>query len=83
MFESTAKGDLATADEVGSKSDFPCPTCGGRSYTWGRLAAQGINFAPDDAPMLAKFFRIGFELRARRCDLCGNLQIFARTPDVE
>jgi hypothetical protein len=83
MFESTAKGDLMTADEVGDKPDLPCPACGGRSYTWGSLAAQGINFTPDDASRLAKFFRFGVQLRARRCDLCGNLQIFARVPEGE
>ena len=86
MFESAAKGDLMMSDEVGGKSDFPCPACGGRSYTWGSLSAQGINFTPDDAPILAKHFRFGMfgiELRARRCDLCGNLQIFARAPQVE
>jgi hypothetical protein len=28
-------------------------------------------------------FRIGMELRARRCDLCGNIQMFARAPKAK
>lgn len=83
MFHSTARGDLLASDEVAGKSEFPCPVCGGGSYSWGTLAAQGINFTPDDASAIARFFRIGFKLRARRCDLCGNVQVFARTPEIE
>lgn len=83
MFDSTARSDLLASDEVVGKPDFPCPVCGGGSYTWGTLSAQGINFTPEDASAIAKFFRYGVQLRARRCDLCGNVQIFARTPESE
>ena len=71
------------ADDVGSKPESPCHICGGCSYSWGRLGAQGLNFMPDDASVLAKFFRFGFQLPARRCDNCGNIQIFARIPKAK
>jgi hypothetical protein len=64
-----------TSDE---KSDSPCPTCGGSRFTWGMLGAQGLNFTPQDASVIRKFFTIGWELPARRCDDCGNLQLFAK-----
>jgi hypothetical protein len=46
------------------------------------VGAQGLNFTPDDASVLAKFFRVGLKVRARRCDLCGNVQMFARTTEA-
>jgi hypothetical protein len=70
-------------DEVGSKPEFPCHICVGRSYSWGSLAAHGLSFTPDDASILAKAFRFGVTLPARRCDNCGNVQIFARPPAAE
>ena len=83
MFETAARSDLRASDEVGNKPEFPCHICGGRSYSWGSLAAQGINFTPEDASILAKFFRFGTELPVRRCDDCGNIQVFARFPKIE
>jgi hypothetical protein len=83
MFETVARDDLIAPDDVGKKTEFPCHICGCSSYAWGSLAAQGINFAPQDASILAKFFRFGTELPARRCNQCGNIQVFARMPKVE
>ena len=36
-------------DEVEASPELPCHICGGQSYSWGSLAAQGINFTPEDA----------------------------------
>jgi hypothetical protein len=83
MVKSAAMTDLLAIDEVGGKPENPCPVCGGGSYSWGTLGAQGINFTADDASIFAKFFRYGISVRARRCDLCGNVQIFARAPETE
>jgi hypothetical protein len=83
MLETAARGDLMTSNDVGRKPEFPCHVCGGSVYTWGGLGANGINFTPDDASFLAKFFRFGGTLPARRCDNCGNIQIFARIPAVD
>jgi hypothetical protein len=83
MFETTAREELQALDEVGNKRDTPCHVCGSRSYTWGSVAAQGINFTPEDASVLSKFFRFGTELPARCCDDCGNIQLFARKRKTE
>jgi hypothetical protein len=83
MAQFAAKRDFLASDEAGDKQDLPCPICGGRSYSPGTLAAHGINFLPNDASILRRFFRIGFELRARRCDSCGNVQMFAGTPKAK
>jgi hypothetical protein len=83
MFKTDARSELMTSDDVGSKPESPCHVCGGCSYSWGTLAAQGISFVADDASVLAKVFRGGFKLPARCCDNCGNIQIFARIPKAE
>jgi hypothetical protein len=83
MFDTATQGDFLATDEVGSKPDFPCHVCGSRSYSWGTLAAQSINFTADDASILAKALRFGWNLRARRCDHCGNVQMFAPIPQVK
>lgn len=70
-------------EEVGAKSDLPCPVCGGRSYSWGMLHASGIKFIPESASILEKAFQIGFRMSARRCDHCGNIQLFAPAHDAD
>jgi hypothetical protein len=72
---------MRVADMKSTNKDLsPCPTCGGLRYSWGILGAQGLNFTPDDASILRKFFKIGWKLPARRCDDCGNIQLFATVP---
>lgn len=66
-------------EETRKKDEIACPTCGGRSYSWGALRAQGINFIPDEASLLQKAFGFGSSLRARRCLGCGNIQIFSQS----
>ena len=58
----------------------PCPICGGRDYTWGSLSKQGFTFAADDASTLTRYFQIGTAIRGRRCDDCGNVQLFTKIP---
>ncbi|WP_435016449.1 hypothetical protein TA3x_004015 [Tundrisphaera sp. TA3] len=73
----TAEIDDLAAGEVGRKPDLPCHLCGGRDYSWGDLYAAGLNFIPDSAPRLTRILRIGNKLRGRRCESCGNVQMFA------
>lgn len=64
----------------GKKADQPCPMCGGESYSWGSLRAHGgFNFVSDGTSLLVKLFGGGTELPARRCNECGNVQIFTAT----
>jgi hypothetical protein len=64
----------------GRRAELPCPVCGGRSYRRGQLRTQGIHFIADDAPFWRKLFGFGWKLPARRCDDCGNIQLFSRPP---
>ncbi len=80
MVETTERSELLASDEVGSKPEYPCHICGGCSYTWGMLSAQGIHFTPDDASILARTLGFGTRLPTRRCDGCGNLQVFDKLP---
>jgi len=80
----TAAPDAIAGDELldkgrsGRKDEAPCPVCDGHTYTWGTLAAHGINFQPDNASRLRQWlWRGGFTIPARRCDVCGNVQLFA------
>jgi uncharacterized OB-fold protein len=59
----------------------PCPNCGSRSYTWGTFTAGGLSFMPDNA-WIWEYWRKLFQckLPARRCDDCGNIQLFAARP---
>lgn len=64
------------------RSERPCPACGGRSYSWGRVQGQGFHFVAEDASIWRRFFGMGWKLPARRCDGCGLLQIF-HEPDPD
>lgn len=59
------------------RTDHPCPTCGGRSFSWGRLQAR---FVLDEASTWERYICGVRPLRARRCDECGNVQVFTE-PD--
>ena len=64
------------------RADRPCPACGGRSYTWGQLRPQDGYFLADGASWWHRVAGAGAKLRARRCDWCGNLQVFTE-PDTD
>ncbi len=61
-------------------TDLPCPACGGFSYPWGWIQAHQFKFVPDDASFWDRYIRGGWRLRGRRCEECGNLQIFTGPP---
>ena len=67
------------AGEAGSVAQKSCLLCGSDKFTWG--VAQGhhnLMFKPDDASWLAKNTVFGGQaIKARRCDSCGNIQLFA------
>jgi len=55
-------------------AENPCPNCGAESYSWGILNSNGgVWYKQDDAMSLW-----GKGLRARLCNVCGNVQIFLR-----
>jgi hypothetical protein len=57
---------------------FSCPICGRTEFTQGRTTFP-IRFIPDGASIWkrirASMMRIE-GMRARKCDYCGNLQLF-------
>jgi hypothetical protein len=73
---------MTSDDEAQADPSDECPVChvcGGDQFTWG--CAQGhqrLRFKPDGAGWLARNTIFGGEkLRARRCNQCGNVQLFA------
>ena len=60
-------------DLVKKRTSLPCPICGGTSYTWGILYANGIIFQPGNPSMLVTN---GARQLTRLCNDCGNLQLF-------
>jgi len=58
-----------------------CPLCGGDRFTWGvAMGRSFLRFKPDNSGWLAKNTVFGGQkIRARRCDMCGNIQFFAVT----
>ena len=69
--------------ESGKKADRPCPVCGDESYAWGTLGEEDINITPKDRSLVSKFFRVGVKFMARRCNGCGNVQLFADPPESD
>lgn len=65
-------------EETGSAARNPCPLCGSNRFTWGVISSYGpMQFQSDDAGWLTKVFAGGQKVRARRCDSCRNIQLFA------
>ena len=66
------------------KADLPCPICGGTHFRWGWLESglYGIGKGPAAATQpkyVRQKTRFGdfLGLRARLCDNCGHVEIFA------
>jgi len=55
-----------------------CPYCGGVSFTEGELSL--VRFRPNHYGGLFGWLRPAQELRARKCNDCGNIQLFTRRP---
>jgi hypothetical protein len=69
----------APAEKSGSGSEGnSCPLCGNSRFTWGKaMGHYPQKFKPDDSGWLAKNTAFGgMEIKARRCDSCGNIQLF-------
>ncbi len=54
-----------------------CPLCGCTTFVDGKVRGQGVVFVPDDAGLLSSVFATGWGMRARKCDACNNVQLFA------
>ena len=69
------------AKEAGATAGTSCPLCGNSEFTWGRMRGHPVfplKFMWDDAGVLKRCFAGGQTVKARRCDSCGNVQLFAR-----
>lgn len=59
---------------------FPCPICGNEDFNWGYTtghSSSGFRFRSH----ADKKFTQGKWVRARECNLCGNIQLFTRNND--
>ena len=68
------------AEEAGSTAGNSCPLCGSDKFTWGvAVGHYPFKFRPDNAGWLTKNTTIfgGQEIKARKCDSCRNIQLFA------
>ena len=65
------------------RSETPCGVCGKTEYEWGIVRADQLAWLPDSAEVVKKVAdteglpRLLTILRARRCEGCGNVQLFA------
>ena len=55
--------------------DTPCPICHQQSYTSRKCGANGFGLAFPDSPFWRRFLAID-SIPVRRCNTCGNLQLF-------
>lgn len=56
--------------------ESPCSVCGGAAFTWGetsRVDAGWLGFKPDGPKLF-----VGERVYARKCNDCGNIQLFTR-----
>ena len=61
---------------------LPCPICSRTEYSWGEVTAQSLYYRGDDSSLLTRMFgTFGGALVARRCNGCGNVQLFSNDPD--
>ena len=67
------------AEEAGSTAQKSWPLWGGDKFTWGVVhGRRNPVFKPDDASWLVKNTVFGGqEIKARQCDSCRNIQLFA------
>jgi len=58
-----------------SPTIYPCPVCGGKSFTWGKpITPYGLVFRGDNAG----FFERGKQFLVRECNQCGNVLWFTK-----
>jgi len=64
-----------------AKSRSSCPSCGGTKFTVGRVYdIKDFWFLPDGASTFTKLTTQGEPVRARKCEACGHLMLFADVP---
>lgn len=62
------------------RNELPCPVCGGRSYDRGQLRTMKIDFGYPSESFWQKYVVGGTKLPFRRCNDCGNIQLFLKLP---
>lgn len=61
--------------EMQKREQISCPVCSKQNYEWGKLFE--MQFVHIDSPGFSKIFSGGGDFKnARRCKMCGNIQIF-------
>jgi hypothetical protein len=60
---------------------YPCPVCGGRSFTWGRPSESHgfIRFLAAGRSSFNLFGAPGEKMLARKCNECRNVLLFTVT----
>lgn len=53
-----------------------CLICGATQYTWGKLGSSGGVYFLEQGTIFG--FGMGQPLEARKCNICGNVQIFSK-----
>jgi len=63
-----------------NQEELPCPICNGHSYSWGFMrGARDLKYKDDNVGSWEKTTVLGGEpVKARKCDICGNIQLFTR-----
>jgi hypothetical protein len=71
--------DESTKEATPVCAENACPLCGGGKFTWGvAVGKMPLRFKPDNSGWLSKMTVFGGQtVKARRCDACGNIQLFA------
>ena len=69
-------------EPVSKLEKLPCPICGGLAYSWGNVVANGLTFKSIKASWLSKMVSAGWDLPARICDACGNIQVFSSSTPI-
>ncbi|HPR37394.1 MAG TPA: hypothetical protein PLT13_07340 [Spirochaetota bacterium] len=62
--------------EPSGLSDKPCIICGEQLYDWGYLRGDSLQFFDDSSGFFKRNFSIKYQVRARRCRKCRNIQLF-------
>lgn len=62
-----------------SAEQYPCPICGAKNYSWGKPIAERFSLLLFSGNVLYRANEGvigGKKMRARKCNQCGNIQLF-------
>ncbi|HOP62308.1 MAG TPA: hypothetical protein PK358_00615 [Spirochaetota bacterium] len=62
--------------DISNLSDKPCIICGEMLYEWGYLRGDGLYFFDESSGFFKRNFSMKYQVRARRCRNCRNIQLF-------